>query len=323
MRRDVQLSKRSAYAAGTRSNLKTQWRAYFLFALHFGLQPLPASLDNLCLFAQFLSRSLKAIQSIRAYLSAVRTLHLFLDIPCEFSKQFVLNLTLRGIARLHPHTPNQKLPISPDILLQLFGVLDMRTQLDLTLWTSFLFAFFLCARKSNIIVPSLAKFDPQKHLCRSDVTLTPLGLNVLIRWSKTIQAGERFLIIPLLPIPNSPLCPVKAYRTMLRFIPAEESGPAFVYRTKSASPAPLTHAVFASRLAVALGKIGLDPGLYSGHSFRRGGATWAFSSGFPVEAIKLLGDWRSDAFMLYIHLSYESRLSLAEKLRDSLAHYAN
>jgi hypothetical protein len=34
-----------------------------------------------------------------------------------------------------------------------------------------------------------------------------------ICWSKTIQCGERTLYIPLVEIPNSSLCPLKAYNT--------------------------------------------------------------------------------------------------------------
>ena len=34
---------------------------------------------------------------------------------------------------------------------------------------------------------------------------------ITIQWSKTIQFGERTLVIPLVFIPDSPLCPVQPY----------------------------------------------------------------------------------------------------------------
>jgi hypothetical protein len=43
-------------------------------------------------------------------------------------------------------------------------------------------------------------------------------------------------------------------------------------------------------------EIGEDPKQYSSHSFRRGGATWTFSSNIPSELIQLYGDWSSDGF---------------------------
>ena len=41
---------------------------------------------------------------------------------------------------------------------------------------------------------------------------------------------------------------------------------------------------------------GLDWTKYSGHSFRRGGATFAFNLGVNPELIQYLGDWASDAY---------------------------
>ena len=61
----------------------------------------------------------------------------------------------------------------------------------------------------------------------------------------------------------------------------------------------------------ALHELGSRPLNYSGHSFRRGGATFAFHGGAPVELISLQGDWSSETVLLYIAQSLESRLSVA------------
>jgi len=53
---------------------------------------------------------------------------------------------------------------------------------------------------------------------------------------------------------------------------------------------------------------GLDPTRISGHSLRAGGATLAFQADLPEELIKRLGDWRSDAFRLYIHIPIKYRM---------------
>ncbi|KAI8516630.1 hypothetical protein Bbelb_052110 [Branchiostoma belcheri] len=59
-------------------------------------------------------------------------------------------------------------------------------------------------------------------------------------------------------------------------------------------------AVFDKALKCILVRAGLNPHLYSLHSGRRGGATFAFRAGVPVELIRLQGDWRSDAYLLYL-----------------------
>ena len=53
-----------------------------------------------------------------------------------------------------------------------------------------------------------------------------------------------------------------------------------------------------------------DP--YSGHSFRRGGASWAYQSGVSVETIRQIGDWRSNAYTRYI---FDSPVSLENSVK--------
>ena len=62
----------------------------------------------------------------------------------------------------------------------------------------------------------------------------------------------------------------------------------------------------AAQLFHTSGLTGLDSlqkahitGYYTGHSFRRGGATFAFRCGVPASLIKLQGDWHSDTYLLY------------------------
>ena len=71
LRKDLKNTLRSAYSAGTYSNLRTQFKAFLLFCKYFSLTPMPADLDTLCLYVQFLSRTLSP-PSIRNYLSGVR-----------------------------------------------------------------------------------------------------------------------------------------------------------------------------------------------------------------------------------------------------------
>lgn len=53
------------------------------------------------------------------------------------------------------------------------------------------------------------------------------------------------------------------------------------------------------RLRIAFDKAGLPGRLYSGHSFRAGGATDLFSASMPTHDIQALGRWKSMAVMIY------------------------
>ena len=46
-------------------------------------------------------------------------------------------------------------------------------------------------------------------------------------WSKTIQFGERSLISPLIQIKDNQLCPVKAYRNLMKLNLSHSAGALF------------------------------------------------------------------------------------------------
>ena len=74
LRRDLKVTRKAAFAAGTHTNHLAQWRTYLLFCLYFSFDFLSATVDTVCLFSQFLSRSLTPA-SVRNYLSGVKFLH--------------------------------------------------------------------------------------------------------------------------------------------------------------------------------------------------------------------------------------------------------
>ena len=142
LKKEVAESKRAAYATGTWKNLRYQFRLFINFCLYFQYSYLPASVSCLCLYAQFLSRTVKP-DTVRNYVSGVKTLHTLCEIPYAGEKCMELKLTLRGIARLKPYCAKQAAPLTPDILIQLFPLFDFDSPLDCTMWALFLLAFLV------------------------------------------------------------------------------------------------------------------------------------------------------------------------------------
>ena len=75
---------------------------------------------------------------------------------------------------------------------------------------------------------------------------------------------------------------------------------------------------FFKKLHHCLTHAGLKDTQYSGHSVRRGGATYAFRCGAPVELISLQGDWSSDAVLLYIAQPLEWRIVVAHLIAQNI-----
>ena len=109
---------------GSRRNLRIQWESFLLFCFYFKLVFLPTSTETLQLNAQFLSRYFKSVQSIRNYISGVKTIHLPLGFLIEHIYKFILNLSLKGIAQLNPHRIRQAEGMTPAILFKMSLVLD-------------------------------------------------------------------------------------------------------------------------------------------------------------------------------------------------------
>ena len=82
--------------------------------------------------------------------------------------------------------------------------------------------------------------------------------------------------------------------------------PAFSYIDRGSIKC-ISYSIFTKKLKELLDLAGYLPGLYSGHSMRRGGATLLFQLGCNPLVIQAVGDWRSDQFLKYCGLSLEQR----------------
>lgn len=314
LKKDLKTSRQSAYAEGTNKNMKIQWESYIMFCIHFGMKYLPANTETLCVYAQFLSRTFKSTQSIKNYISGIKNMHYLLGYSTENINEFLINLSIRGIARLNPYCIKQAYAITPEHLLQFATLMDMSDSTNMVYWCLFLFAFFLFARKSNLVPTSVKDLKNKKFLLRKDVRIGGECLIVSMRWSKTIQFGERILQTPLIEIPESILCPVLAYRNMCKNVKAKADDPLFTLPDKTC----ITYKKFQTKLKELIAGLDLDPQSYSTHSFRRGGATHAFKSNVPADLIQLHGDWRSDAYKKYLSFSIEDKLLVAYKMRQRI-----
>ena len=219
LNKEVKRTMKVAYAEGTFRNLRIQWESFLLFCYKYNLNPFPVDVKTLSLYAQFLSRSFESVQSVRNYLSAVKTLHTLLDLRYPETNLMPLNMLLRGIARSKQHVPKKAAPVTPQILKEMFCFLDLHQEFDIVCWSAILLMFFLMARKSNFMPTSVKLFDANKQLIRQDIDILDDMLVVNIKWSKTRQYGHSRQV-PVVAIPNCCLCPVTAFKAMIETISA-------------------------------------------------------------------------------------------------------
>ena len=160
-------------------------------------------------------------------------------------------------------------------------------------------------RKKNVC-PESSEPSKEKTLRRKHIEVDKDAniVYVYCNFSKTNQFGAKDLVIPIPGNSDPSLDLVSHMSAFLSRVRADPDDPAFTF-----APGKFVHyKLFTDRLKFLLAKADLDPSLYSGHSFRRGGASFLYRVGGSVLQIMASGNWSSSCFTRYLFLTEEERL---------------
>ena len=270
-------------------------------------------IQDLCIFLELMSNT-SGYGHLKNVLGGIKYLHHALGYTFPSDSVWIED-TLQGLKRKLKGTPNQVLPITPVILRRMYKFLDIRKTQDLALWSGFLVAFYTLFRKANVC-PKDLNFDPETVLTRGDIVIDEENERVLIfvNFSKTNQFQKSCHVIPI-PKNSDPALDLFTHlSTLFSRVKADEDAPALSFSPSSF----VTHKKFTERLKSLLAKSGLDPNLYSGHSFRRGGASYLYSVGGTTLMVQVMGSWSSQIFTRYLYLSVEDRLAAQNLIMENI-----
>ena len=313
LEKDLKKTRKRAYSKGILKNLFCQWRSFTRFNAKYNINQWPVDEHTISLYARFLAYTFHSPKSIKNYLYGIRTLHLLLGAVPPNLKDIQVRLTLRGIEKILSHTPKQAFPISPEILTDILGFIDLRKRKDRIFWGILLVGFWGMFRKSNLVSDSRKSFDPIKQMTVNHITIKQGLAIVKATWAKNIQNRQRILEVPLLEARESNLCPVKILKILCNeqkkgHLPLFGEGKYIAY----------TYTQFQDRLRQLLEKAGYNSKAFSTHSLRRGGAVWAHKSGVPEPLIQVHGGWQSDAYKTYLSFPLEVRAAVSLKMREAI-----
>ena len=277
----------------------------------------------LLLFVTHLAQRIKP-QSIKVYLAGIRALHISNGFASPLTNTIKLNQTLRGIDREHSTPITQKLPITFDLLCQLYVFINFSDIDNIVYWSAMTLAHFLLLRAGEFVVT-----DPSQTILSIndiEIKLTKdnqeyIALN--IRKSKTDQANHGIRLYT--GHTNHKVCAVCAMKANLRV--------QHQHSTATTSPLfRLSTGVAMSRidlknfLSALLRLINIPCDRYSTHSFRIGGATSAAVAGLKDYEIKMLGRWTSDCYKRYIRSPISMFLHISQQISttaNTAYQYAN
>ena len=295
-----------AWAPTTQATRNSQWNKYLTFCSDNDLVAIPAEPQTIARFVVFLARSVKYI-TINNYVSAINRLHDYYGHHINFRDYFLIKLVLMGLKRQLGDNSIQKLPLTPQQLLQIHSHLDLSNRNTLAMWCAIVLSFRTLLRKSNIVPDSP---DRSAHvLRRSDVHFSEEGMTLLVRSTKTLQYKERVLEIPVHIIPGSPLCAVSLLKQHCSQFPRGLDS-FLLYKDSPRGVTPLTYGDLLSFLKESVKLIGLDPKDVGLHSLRRSGVAFLHSIRVPLEDIKCVGDWKSLAILSYLITPMDRKQSI-------------
>jgi hypothetical protein len=214
----------------------------------------------------------------------------------------------------------RKLPITPFLLHRVYQVLTPGCPREFAVFTAMLVAFGAFLRKANVCAVSDSLSHVQRSLLRQDVVvdLPNYCLHVTLRFRKNAQFGEACHKVVVAGCRGHALDPVWWWCEYTRRVPAPPSSAAFGWVSEG-QYVPLVHRTFVSMVKSLITKAGFDASQYSGHSFRRGAATFSFLVGLPEFLIKEMGAWRSQVYQVYLDLSLSQKLSVQQRWFSAMA----
>lgn len=233
------------------------------------------------------------------YLCGVRAWHILHGLSWELNKAAMASL-LSGVEKLAPPSSKRKrrLPFTIPFISSLLEKLDLNEPLDAAVRACLTVCFFSMARLGELTVNRIDGFNKEVHVSKLRLTeerdRNNLRANVLfVPRTKVALQGQNIYWSKQ----NGPADPEDALANHFRVNNPGDDDHLFSYITKG-KRRPLTKSAFLTRLKKAAKDANLDP--LQGHGIRIGATLEYLLRGVPVEAVKIMGRWASEAFTIYL-----------------------
>ena len=234
------------------------------------------------------------------YISALGYLHKLLGFP-DPSKVFYVSQIPKGYKKVGFRL-DSRLPITLSILDRLVSVapsLQGSTYQMSQFRAMYSLGFYAFLRLGEMTTTGSSNANPPLQLYQLMKLISSSGELTAFKLTfgdfKHSYNASSFSVI-LSWQPNS-TCPVAL---LSQFFPPRGFRSRAIFLSKDGLP--VLRSFFSNQLLRACHLCGLDPSRYKGHSFRIGAASYAADQGLFDTQIRMLGCWKSNAFLRYIRV---------------------
>ena len=140
---DKGLAKSTAhgFAKTTGRSLRTYINSYVSFCQDYGLYLFNGEVLQARRYLQHLSRTHKSIQSMKNYVGGARSLFEIMGFQPPPWEDYLYQLTVQGITRQKNHVVKKALPITPQLLVDIYPYVNTQQVFELVVWTGTLLGF--------------------------------------------------------------------------------------------------------------------------------------------------------------------------------------
>ena len=287
------------------------------FCLCCGLNAACPTLAVLMAYLEYLVKNSVSVNMIANHISALKAQFIIYGLPFQLLEHPEIKYFVKSLKINRPFSPVTRTIMSLDKLTALIHQCSF-IPFGCVFKSIFLIAFFRFFRISNLAPHSLTSFDATRHLTMRDITVSSHFMQIKVKWSKTLQTRDKFHVVTLPRLPGSVLCPVKALKKVLKLYHPDPDSPLFQMKTIHGWVV-ITDSKIRKVLSRLIIKLGLPPGHFTFHTFRRSGATLAFNSHVPIQKIKHHGSWTSDCVWRYIQQDPQYSQDIASVFANVIA----
>ena len=270
----------------------------------------PLTSTMLRFVAYCLRKRLKSA-TIRSYISGIKKMCLTITGTLPELLSPYLNAVLLGAQKLDGRV-GQKVAVDTNILNSIY--LGLRHQkgskfMKTMVWAVSLLLYWSSCRGGEVLGLHRNDYDPLTTLLFRNVEISSFTdqYNTVEIIRLTLESPKESrtnnpVRVEVFSLPDSHLCPIKAYKKFLKLVPSEEQiSDLPVFRWQSGEV--FTRQDFNKSLRKTLEpSVDYSGGRLTAHSFRAGRAAAMAAAGFSEEEIKSVGRWRSDSFLHYVKL---------------------
>ena len=292
----------NAWAGSTRESYSAGLLVYHVFCDKKGIPEelrAPTSQDIITSLVASLAGSYSG-STISNYVHGIRAWHILHGLQWR-PDRLELEAVLRAAERLTPSSSKRKKrqPYTPDFIAKLRLQLALDDPFDAAVFACLTTCFYAATRVGEFVVPRLDSFSPSHHVTSANLRIDrdPNGLEITILHlphTKAAPLEGEDVYWSSHPGPTDPFVALENHRKINN--PSQDTH-LFAYQHKG-RPRPLTKTAFIKRLATAAQQAGLEP--LQGHGIRIGATLFYLLLGLPIEAMKVMGRWSSDAFLAYL-----------------------